>query len=145
MKTRFAVLVGIALIGLLLPSSASAAIFTYTCAASVEPAPPDWFGGPWSAPVRVVVDTQARSVELFDQDNIMLATTVRQGRLSGLNDYQMDVTVTENVISWGVIEMWGFSGYIDRQSGRLDLIWSNSGGFSPSTSSRQFHGSCTLR
>jgi len=146
MKTRFALTLGIALIGLLLPSSASAAIFTYTCEASVEPAPADWFGGPWSGPVRLVVDTGAKNVELFDsKNNLMLATTVRQGRLSGLNNYQIDLTVTENVISWGIIEMWGFSGYIQRESGRLDLIWTNGEGYSPNTLSRQFHGTCKLR
>lgn len=142
MKPRSVVLAGIALIGLLLPGSASAAIFTYTCDAAVEPAPPDWFGGPWTAPLRLVVDTSSRTVEVFDTDNVMLATTIIQGRLSGLNNYKLDVTVTENVISWGVVEMWGFTGYINRQSGRLDLIWTNPNGYSASTFSRQFHGSC---
>jgi hypothetical protein len=88
MKTRFAVLAGIALIGLLLPTSASADNLTYACDAAVEPAPPDWFGGPWTAPIRLVIDTSSRSVEVYDKDNVMLATTIIHNRLSGLNNYK---------------------------------------------------------
>ena len=52
---------------------------------------------------------------------------------------------TESTISWGVIEMWGFSGYVNRQSGRLDVIWTNALGYNTNTLSRQFHGSCKER
>jgi hypothetical protein len=146
MKKTFVICAVIALIGLALPSPASAATFTFVCDPSTEPAPPDWFGGPWSAPVRLVVDTTARTVELLDTtNNRTLGDTQRPGRLSSLNDYKMDITVTESTISWGVIEMWGFSGYVDRRSGRLDVIWSNPAGYSPNTLSRQFHGICKER
>ena len=145
MKTRFAALLVVALIGLRLPTSAAAAIITYSCESSAEPTPPDWSGGPWPGPVRLVIDTTAKTAELFDKDNLMLATTVRQGRLAGLNNYQIDLSVTENVISWGVVEMWGFSGYINRQNGRLDLLWVNSNGAGADTFNRQFHGTCKQR
>jgi hypothetical protein len=145
MKKTLTALVAIALIGLTLPTLASAETFTFMCEPSTEPAPPDWFGGPWSSPIRVVIETIARTVELFDKDNKALGGTARPARLSSLNDYQLDVTITDSTISWGVIEMWGFSGYIDRRSGRLDVIWSNTGGYSPSTLSRQFHGTCQQR
>ena len=145
MKKPFAAVVMVALIGLLLPNLASAETFTFDCSPSTETPPADWFGGPWSAPLRVVVDTQARSVELFDLDNKAVAVTARPFRLSGLNDYQMDVVITENVINWGIIEMWGFSGYIDRRTGRLDVLWTTPAGYSPTTLHRQFHGTCRQR
>ena len=145
MKKTFAAVAVIALIGLSLPTLASAATFTFVCDPSTEPAPPEWFGGPWTAPVRVVVDTTARSVDILDSNNVAIGGTARPSRLSGLNNYQMDITVTESTISWGVIEMWGFSGYIDRRSGRLDMIWINPAGYSASTLNRQFHGTCRQR
>ena len=145
MKKTCAAVVAIALIGLNLPTLAAPATFTFVCQPSTEPAPPDWFGGPWSSPVRLVVDTNAMTVELFDMDSHMLGGTVPPGRLSGLNDYKMDVTITDSAIIWGVIEMWGFSGYVDRRSGRLDALWSNPAGFNANTVSRQFHGSCKER
>ena len=143
-KTLAAVAV-IALIGLGLPTPASAATFTFVCDPSTEPAPAEWFGGPWMTPIRVVVDTSARTVELFDANLNQIGGTMPPARLAGLNNYQPDVTVTNATISWGIIEMWGFSGYIDRKSGRVDLIWTNPAGFSPNTLSRQFHGTCKER
>jgi len=146
MKKPFATSFALAaLIGLLLPSPVSAATFTFVCDPVAEPSPAGWFGGPWSAPLRVVVDSSARTVEIFDRDNVAVAVTARPARLSSLNNYQLDIVITDYVINWGVIEMWGFSGYIDRKSGRLDMIWSNSSGFNPETSSRQFHGTCRER
>ena len=145
MKTFAASLLTIALIGVSLPTPASAATFTYVCEPSTQPAPPDWFGGPWPASVRLVIDTTARSAEIYDQDNVVLASSAVSARLAGLNDHRQDMTVTENVITWGIVEMWGFSGYIDLKSGRLDLVWSNPGGYSPATLNRQFHGTCTLK
>ena len=146
MKKPFATaLVVAALTGLLWPSPASADVITFTCDPVAEPSPAGWFGGPWSAPLRLVVDSSARTVEIFDQDNKAVAVTARPSRLSSLNNYRLDIVITDSVINWGVIEMWGFSGYIDRKSGRLDMIWSNSSGYSPDTSSRQFHGNCRAR
>lgn len=145
MKKTAAAVAVIALIGLALPGFARAATFTFVCEASTEPAPSDWFGGPWTAPVRVVIDTQARSVDLLDNDNKILGTTAKPARLSALNNYKLDLTVTESIISWGVIEMWGFSGYIDLRTGRLDVLWTNSEAYTPNTLTRQFHGSCKQR
>ena len=145
MKKTLAAFAVIALFSLSMPALASADIFTFVCSASTEPAPPDWFGGPWSAPVRLVVDTTARTVELLDTNNKTLGDTQRPARLSALNDYKLDITVTETAITWGVIEMWGFSGYVDRRSGRLDVIWTNASGYSANTLSRQFHGTCKER
>ena len=145
MKKIAAAFTVIALIGLALPSLASADIFTFVCDPSTEPAPAGWFGGPWTTPVRVVVDTQAKTVELFDSNSRMLSGTENPARLASLNNYQMDLTVTESTISWGVPEMWGFSGYIDRKNGRLDVLWTNPAGYSPNTVNRQFHGTCRQR
>ena len=145
MKKTLAAVVIVALIGLLLPSLASAETFTFDCSPAAEAPPPDWFGGLWSTPLRIVIDTQARTVELFDLSNKAVAVTAVSSRLSRLNDYQMDIAITENAINWGIIEMWGFSGYIDRRTGRVDLLWTNSGGYSPNTLHRQFHGTCRQR
>ena len=145
MKKTLAALAVIALFSLSMPTLASADIFTFVCSASTEPAPPDWFGGPWSGPVRLVVNTTAGTVELFDNDAKTLSDSSPVARLSGLNNYKLDITVTENTISWGVIEMWGFSGYVDRKSGRLDAIWTNPLGYTVNTLNRQFHGNCTPR
>ena len=135
----------IALIGLGLPALASAESVTYVCDASADPAPPDWTGGPYSAGVRLIIDTQAHSVELRDNDNRMLAATEPAGRLSGLNNYRLDVNITDSMIQWGVIEMWGFTGYLDLKTGRVDLLWTNAAGYSPTTLTRQFHGTCKER
>ncbi len=148
MRKTSAATVAIALIGLLLPGFArvaSAATFTFVCEASTEPAPADWFGGLWTAPVRLVIDTASRSVDLFDNDNKALSVSARPARLSAMNNYKLDLTVTDTIISWGVIEMWGFSGYIDLRTGRLDVLWTNSEAYTPNTLTRQFHGSCTQR
>ena len=142
MTKTLAALAVIALFGLSMPTLASADIFTFVCDASTEPAPPDWFGGPWSGPVKLVVNTTARTVELFDKDAKTLGDSAPAARLASLNNYRMDITVTENVISWGVIEMWGFSGYVDRKSGRVDAIWTNPLGYTANTLNRQFHGTC---
>lgn len=148
MKKTFATAALIALIGVLLPGFAriaSAASFTFVCEASTEPAPPNWFGGPWTAPVRLVIDTVARSVDLFDTDNRFLNVSAKPARLSGLNNYKLDLTVTDSLISWGVVEMWGFSGYMDLRTGRLDVLWTNSEAYTPNTLTRQFHGTCKQR
>ena len=145
MKTLSALVVTFALIGLSLPTPASAATFTYVCSAAADPMPPGWTGGPWLAPVRLTVDTSSRTVELSDNNYVLLATTARSGHLSSLNDYRMDLSVTDSVIKWGVQEMWGFSGYVDRKTGQLDVIWVNPKGYGPSTLNRQFHGVCKSR
>ena len=145
MKKTFAAVAVIALIGMGLPVPASAETFTYVCQASTEPAPPDWFGGPYTGQVRLIIDTASHSVEMLDKDNKTLGDTALPAHLAGLNNFRLDITVTESTISWGVIEMWGFSGYIDRRSGRLDAIWTNPSGYSPNTLSRQFHGTCSKR
>ena len=142
MTKAFAALAIVALIGLSLPMPASAGNFTYACEPSTQPAPRDWVGGPWAAPVRLEIDTTSRSVDLFDKDNVMIATTAQPFRLGGLNNHEMDMTVTENVIKWGVLEMWGFSGYINLKSGQLDLMWANPAGYNADTLNRQFHGTC---
>ena len=148
MKKTSTAAVTIALIGLLLPgfaTIASAAPLTFVCEASTEPPPADWFGGPWTAPVRLVIDPAAHSVDLFDNDNRTLNVSAKPSRLSALNNYKLDLTVTESIISWGVIEMWGFSGYIDLRTGRLDVLWTNSDAYTPNTLTRQFHGTCRQR
>ena len=146
MRKTAAVVAVIALIGLALPSLASAETFTFLCDPSTDPAPADWFGGPWtSGQVRLIVDTTARTVELLDKDNKSLGDTARSGRVSRLNDYKMDITITDSKVTWGVIEMWGFSGYIDRRTGRLDVLWTNSAAYTPNTLTRQFHGTCQQR
>lgn len=145
MTKIFAAFAAIALIGLLLPTPASADIFTFVCDPATESAPADWFGGSWPAQVRLVVDTGNRSIELFDKDAKSLAGTGRPGRLSGLNNYKLDVIITDNLISWGIVEMWGFSGYVNRSTGRLDVIWTNPSGYNVETSTRQFHGTCRAR
>ena len=148
MKKTFATAVGIALIGVLLPgfaTIASAATLTFVCEASTGSAPPQWFGGPWTAPVRLVIDTAAHSVDLLDNDNKILNASAKPARLSALNNYKLDLTVTDSIISWGVIEMWGFSGYIDLRTGRLDVLWTNSDAYTQNTLTRQFHGTCTQR
>ena len=145
MKKRLSVIAIFALIGVALPALASAATFTFVCEASTESAPPEWFGGPWTAPVRLVIDTAAHSVDLLDNDNRILNASAKPSRLSALNNYKLDMTVTESIISWGVIEMWGFSGYIDLRTGRLDVLWTNSDAYTPNTLTRQFHGTCRQR
>ena len=145
MKKSFALVAAIALIVLGLPALASAETFTYLCDPSTEPAPADWFGGPYTGQVRIIIDTTAKSVELRDKDNRVLGDFEPPARLSALNNYKLDLTVTQSTISWGVAEMWGFSGYIDRKSGRLDAIWINPRGYSPNTLNRQFHGTCKQR
>src|SRR5262249_22718372 len=117
----------------------------YVCEASTEPAPPEWFGGPYMGPVRLIVDTTARTVELLDASNKAMGGTMPPARLAGLNNYQLDINVTENTISWGVIEMWGFSGYIDRKTGGRAAIGTHPEVFSQNTLTRQFHGTCKER
>ena len=143
MKNTCAIFAGIVAVAavLLLPTTASANIFTLVCQPVADPAPPEWFGGPWLQPLTVKVDTNAQSVELLDSNSKALADTVHFGRLAGLAGYQLDVVIDENVIRWGVIRMWGISGYVDRKTGRIDVLWAPDRGYDPNTI-RQFHGNC---
>jgi hypothetical protein len=125
-----------------LPSSASAETFTFVCEPAQEPAPPQWFGGPWQRTITVRVDSQARMVEVYDQNGSILGGTLRASRLAGLGGYEFDMSADENVIRWGIVRMWSTSGYIDRRSGRIDMLWTNENGQSPESLTRQFHGTC---
>jgi hypothetical protein len=124
------------------PKTASAETFTFVCEPAREPAPAEWFGGPWQRAITVRVDSGGRLVELYDQNGTILGGTLRASRLAGLGGYEFDMTVDENVIRWGVVRMWATSGYIDRRSGRIDVLWTNEQGHSPETLTRQFHGTC---
>ena len=104
MKKPFATaFVVAALTGLLWPASASADVLTFACEPAAEPAPAGWFGGPWSTPLRVVVNTAARTVELLNPDSREVAVTAIPARLAGLNNYKLDIVVTEDVINWGAM------------------------------------------
>ena len=144
MKKPAAVLAGaLTLFALaVLPRSASAEIFTFVCEPAQEPAPPQWFGGPWQRTITVRVDSVGRMVELYDQNGSILGGTLRASRLAGLGGYEFDVTTDENVIRWGIVRMWATSGYIDRRSGRIDVLWTNENGQNPDSLTRQFHGTC---
>ena len=146
MKKTFAVsVVTAALIGLLLPTTARAETFTFACEPAPEAPPAEWFGGPWTEPLTVKIDTTNRTIEVVDQQSNVLGGSSRPNRLGRLNNHEMDIVINENVITWGINEMWGFSGYLDRKSGRVDLVWNNSSGYSPNTLNRQFHGTCRRR
>lgn len=127
---------------LLTPRIASANTFVLVCTPAAEAAPPEWFGGPWSRTVRVRVDTDAKVIEVIDQDANTLSSTLRASRLAGLGNYELDVKIDEGSINWGVLRMWGASGYVDRKTGRIDMLWATPNGFSPDTLIRQFHGTC---
>ena len=125
-----------------MPRTASAEVFTFVCEPGVEPAPAEWFGGPWQRAITLRVDSVGKFVELYDHNDRMIGGTLRASRLAGLGGYEFDVTVNENVIRWGVVRMWATSGYIDRKSGRIDMLWTNENGHNPDTLTRQFHGTC---
>jgi len=136
----------VALIAVLgMSSTASANTFTLVCQPAAAAAPPQWFGGPWSRALKVRVDTDAMVIELLDQDENVLATTLRASHLAGLGGYQVDVKVNDSAINWGVVRMWGTSGYVDRKTGQVDVLWATPSGFSPDTLIRQFHGTCRQR
>jgi hypothetical protein len=147
MKNTFAICAGsVALIAVLLaPHPALASTFILVCEPASEPAPPEWFGGPWLRPLKVRVDTDAKVIELLDQDDKVQAGTLRAAHLSGMGGSQIDVTINEQVINWGVARMWGISGYVDRKTGRIDALWAAPNGYSPNTLIRQFHGTCRER
>lgn len=132
-----------ALIGVLVsPRAASATPFTWTCTPSSVSLPPGWFGGPWARPLKLLVDLDGKLVQLLDDDNNVLVGTDRVANLAGLAGYEYDMVINESVINWGIVKMWGFSGYIDRRNRRVDVIWANRLGYSPPTLIRQFHGTC---
>jgi hypothetical protein len=146
MSKRFRLASVCFLFGLLLtPRVASASTFVLVCEPAGEAAPPEWFGGPWSHTLKVRVDTDAKSVDLLDQDDTAVAGTLRAVRLAGMAGYQLDVTINDNVINWGIARMWGVSGYVDRKTGHIDVLWATQNGFSPDTLIRQFHGTCRQR
>lgn len=144
MKKSLAALAGaltlISLIGA--AKTASAEVFTFVCEPAREPAPPEWFGGPWQRTITVRVDSGAKMVEVYDHEGKMLGGTLRASRLANLGGYEFDVTADENVIRWGILRMWATSGYLDRKSGRVDLLWTNEDGQDPDSLTRQFHGTC---
>lgn len=125
-----------------LPRTASAETFTFVCEPIGEPAPPQWFGGPWQRAITVRVDSLAKLVEVYDSNGAMLGGTLRASRLANLGGYEFDMTANENVIRWGVERMWATSGYIDRRTGRIDVLWTNEDGQNPESLTRQFHGTC---
>ena len=146
MSKFFRLASGCFLLGLLLtPRLASASTFVLVCEPAAEAAPPEWFGGPWTHALKVRVDTDAKSIDLLDQDDTAVAGTLLAVRLAGLAGYQLDVTINDNVINWGIARMWGTSGYVDRKTGRIDVLWATQNGFSPDTLIRQFHGTCHQR
>jgi|SRR5689334_2163584 hypothetical protein len=130
---------------LLLPRTVLAAPLTFVCQPAHEPTPPEWFGGQWEQPITVRVDASSRMVEVYDEKGVLIAGTLRSSRLSGLGGYEFDLRIDENVIRWGVIRMWGISGYVDRKSGRIDVLWTNDDGHDENSLTRQFHGTCQER
>jgi hypothetical protein len=132
----------ILLAALLTPATVSANVFTMTCDPAIAPAPSNWFGGPWTSQLKLRVDTDAKTIELLDQNNVTLAATLQAARVAGGGNFQVDVTIDERVINWGIARMWGISGYLDRKSGQLDVLWTNPRGSGADTLIRQFHGTC---
>jgi len=130
---------------LLVPRVASAVPFTLVCQPAQETAPSEWFGGQWQRAITIRIDASSRMVELYDEEGKMLAGTLRASRLAGLGGYEFDMRIDENVIRWGVVRMWGISGYVDRKSGRIDVLWTNDDGHDDDTLTRQFHGTCRER
>ena len=129
----------------LVPRTVLAVPLTFVCQPAHEPTPPEWFGGQWEQPITVRVDPSSRMVEVYDEKGVLIAGTLRSSRLSGLGGYEFDIRVDENVIRWGVIRMWGISGYVDRKSGRIDVLWTNDDGHDENSLTRQFHGTCQER
>lgn len=134
-----------AIVLLLTPATAAASTFLMVCAPAADAAPPQWFGGPWQGTLTVRIDTDAKAIQLIDEAGKSIADTVHAGRLAGLGGYELDVTIDDNVINWGILRMWGVSGYLDRKSGRIDVLWTTPNGYSPDTLTRQFHGTCKER
>jgi hypothetical protein len=147
MKKSLAGLAGVLTLAALagVPNAASAESLTFVCQPSAEPAPAQWFGGVWRQPITVRVESISKLVELYDQEGNMLGGTLRASRLAGLGNYEFDMKFDENVIHWGVARMWATSGYIDRKSGRIDVLWTNEDGHNEETLTRQFHGTCRRR
>ncbi len=129
----------------LAPRTVLAAPVMFDCQPAHESAPAEWFGGQWEQPITVRVDALSRMVEIYDEKGTLIAGSLRASRLSGLGGYEFDVRVDENVIRWGVVRMFGVSGYIDRKSGRIDVLWTNDDGQSEQSLTRQFHGTCHER
>jgi hypothetical protein len=88
------------------------------------------------------VDVAGRMVEIYNEKGVLIAGSLRSSRLSGLGGYEFDIRFDENVIRWGVIRMWGVSGYVDRKSGRIDVLWTNDLGHDENSLTTQFHGTC---
>ena len=129
----------------LVPRTALAVPITFDCQPAHEAAPAEWFGGQWEQPITVRVDVAGRMVEVYDEKGVLIAGSLRSSRLSGLGGYEFDIKVDKNVIRWGVIRMWGVSGYVDRKSGRIDVLWTNDYGHDENSLTRQFHGTCRER
>ena len=127
------------------PRTLFATPFTLVCQPEHQPAPPEWFGGQWEQPISVRVDATSRQVEIFDDRGVLIAGSLRSSRLSGLGGYEFDVKVDENVIRWGVVRMFGVSGYVDRKTGRIDVLWTVDDGHTENSLTRQFHGVCSER
>ena len=95
--------------------------------------------------------TKDKALTVYDdvkgnyEKGVLIAGNLRSSRLSGLGGYEFDLRVDENVIRWGVIRMWGISGYVDRKSGRIDVLWTNDDGHDENSLTRQFHGTCQER
>jgi hypothetical protein len=144
MKKSLAALAGALTVASLIGAAkpASAETVTFVCEPAREPAPPEWFGGPWQQVITVRVESISKTVEVYDRNGTLLGGTLRASRLAGLGGYEFDMTLDENVIRWGIVRMWATSGYIDRRSGRIDLLWTNEDGQDPDSLTRQFHGSC---
>lgn len=129
----------------LAPRTALAVPLTLECQPAHESAPPEWFGGQWEQPITVRVDVAGRMVEIYNEKGVLIAGSLRSSRLSGLGGYEFDIRFDENVIRWGVIRMWGVSGYVDRKSGRIDVLWTNDLGHDENSLTTQFHGTCRER
>jgi hypothetical protein len=130
-------------IGLLLsPSAASAETVTLACDPSAGAAPADWTGAPWRRPLKIRVNVDGNEIELLDGDGVQLANTLQALNLASLAGYGFDIVMNENVINWGIVRMWGFSGYIDRRTWQVHIMWVNPQGATPNAHDRQFHGTC---
>lgn len=147
MKNPVAVFVGVLALATVAatPANAFAETATFVCEPTTEPAPPQWIGGLWRGPLTVRLDSGGKLVELYDENGTMLAGTLRASRLAGLGGYEFDMIVDQNVIRWGIARMWSTSGYIDRKSGRIDVLWTNENGHNTDTLTRHFHGTCRVR
>ncbi len=147
MKRAMAFCIGILALTLvaLLPATAWATSVTLLCDPSADVPPAQWFGGMWTQALKIRIDSDAKMVEILDQDNKIIAGTLPASRLASLGGWKYDVMISDAQINWGILHMWGTSGYVDRKSGHIDLLWTNPYGFSPDTMTRQFHGTCRER